>query len=210
MIFLALPFLAGNSRAAASSISYNFDEAGWVNNFGATESFFGSFTGTVDAKGVLTLGDLSVFSPTITETNAAGQTKTIANFGGNTGMPGLNNFLYDPGANSLNLFATGSPGATICLGNTILLGDCGPVAPRPVSVTGVPAPPLEGIFLSSVNGDLNASTIALPGITAVQGPVIRPQPAPAAAPEPGTLALCGGAFLFTAVVLRIGERWAKR
>jgi hypothetical protein len=196
-------------QATATTVSYNFDETGWVNTAGTTENFLGSFTGTPEASGILALTDLTNFSSIITETNAQGDTKTIGTFGGPTGTNGLTDFVFASTSNSLTLAATGIPGASICLGQAVAQGICGPVAPRPVSTTGVPAPPLDGIFLSSVNGTLNAYTISLPTITLVQSPVAIPVQQPsgtASTPEPASFALCGGTLLLVSMFLRRRSR----
>jgi hypothetical protein len=196
--------------AAATTVTYNFSEAGWVNNFGTTENFTGSFSGTVEASGALALPDLSAFTASITESNAQGETKTIGTFGLSTGISGLNTFLFDTNANTLSLGATGVPGAAICLGDAIAQGACGPLPARPVSMTGVPAPLPDGLFLSTVNPDLNGYTFAPPSITPVQttlGPGVTA--APTATPEPATMWLCGGVLVMVSVMLRKRRRAAS-
>jgi hypothetical protein len=193
--------------AAATTVTYNFDEAGWSNNFGTSENFTGSFSGTVEANGAVTLSDLTGFTATITESNAQGDTKAIATFTLPTGTSGLNTFLFDTNANMLSLGATGVPGATICLGDAVSQGACGPLGPRPVSRTGVPAPLPEGLFLSTVNADLNGYTFNTPSITLVQttlGPGVGSAPASTPTPEPATMALCGGALVLVSVGMRRG------
>jgi hypothetical protein len=200
---LALLFAAvllTRSQATATTVTYNFDETGWINTAGTTENFIGSFAGTPGAGGVLKLADLTEFIATLAETNAQNDTKTVATFGLATGTSGLTDFLFDPVANSLTLSGTGDPGATICLGQTVPEGVCGPIGPRPVSKTGVPAPPLDGLFLFSPNGTLNASTTALPTVTTV-----------ALTPEPAALFLSVGGLVLLCVIQRIfrktnGER----
>ncbi len=191
------------SQAAATTVTYNFDETGWVNTAGTTENFFGSFIGTPDANGNLDLTTLTDFTATLTETNSVNDTKTIAAFGGLSGTPGLTDFLFTASSGSLTLAATGSPGALICLGNTVAEGVCGGVAPRPVSRSGIPAPPIEGLFISSINDTLNAYTTALPSVTLAPFAVATPVPQPTGtAPEPASFLLCSSALLFTSIVLR--------
>jgi hypothetical protein len=190
--------------AAATTVTYNFDETGWVNTAGTTENFAGTFTGTLEASGAVALSDLTGFTATITETNAQNDTKPIASFGLSTGPTGLSNFVFDSTANTLSLAANGSPGATICLGDSVTQGLCGPIGPRPVSMTGVPAPPLEGIFLSSVNGTLNADSTALPNLileATLPIPVVVESPT-STTPEPASFWLCGSALLLVSLVLR--------
>lgn len=187
--------------ASAATVTYNFDEAGWVNNFGTTENFFGSFTGTPEASGSIAMGDLSSFSAVITETNTAGDTKTIASFS-NTG---LTDFIFQTATNILDLSATDAAGDLICLGATVTAGACGPIGPRPQPRPGTPPPPpIEGLFISAVNGALNGSTAATLTIEPVLAPV--PVPAPASTPEPASLALCGGALL---LISRLPHRRAN-
>jgi hypothetical protein len=192
------------SRASATTVTYNFGETGWVNTAGTTENFSGSFIGTPDANGNLDLTTLTDFTATLTETNSVNDTKTIAAFGGLTGTPGLTDFLFSASSGSLTLAATGSPGALICLGNAVAEGLCGGVAPRPVSTSGVPAPPIEGLFISSINDTLNAYTTALPSVTLTVSPVATPVPQPTgtSTPEPASFLLCGSALLLTSMVLR--------
>lgn len=184
------------THASASTITYNFDETGWVNTFGTTEKFFGSFTGTPDAQGNLALADLSSFSAEMTETNSTGATKTIADFGSANGTNGLDDFTYTAAANSLSLFATGTPGATICLGSAVTAGFCGAL-PKQKS-TGAPAPGPYGLFFSSVNGQLDAKTLSTSVINPAQ---ISPPTAMAPSsttPEPAYLAAFGGILLLVA------------
>lgn len=184
-------------KASAATVIYNFDEAGWVNNFGTTENFFGSFVGTPEASGVIAIGDLSKFSATITETNTAGDTKTIASFATN----GITNFMFLAATNTLDLSATDAGGDLICLGATVPAGACGSTPARPQPRPGTPPPPpIEGLFVSTVNGALNGYTTATPTIEPVFAPV--PVPAPANTPEPASMALCGGALLLVSLLLR--------
>ena len=199
--FLCLVNAATLMQASATTVTYNFDETGWINAFGTTENFFGSFSGTPDATGALTATDLSYFSAVITETNATGQSKTIATFGDPTSTWGLMDFLYDPALNSLNLSATGVPGAAICLGTSTASGVCGSLPPRAQPKPGTPPlPPIEGLFSFSVNGELSAYSTALPQVSPVLS--IQPEPAPgvANAPEPATFALCGAALIAFALL----------
>jgi hypothetical protein len=190
------------SQAAAATVSYNFDETGWVNTAGTTENFIGSFTGTPEASGVLALQDLTDFTAILTETNTQGDTKTIATFSGPTGTSGLTDFVFTSTTNSLTLAATGSPGASICLGDTVAEGICGPVVARPVNRNGDPLPPLDGLFVSSVNGTLNSYTTSLPSIQMVLSPIAQPAPTNSSTPEPASSALCGSAFLLVSMFLR--------
>ncbi len=50
------------SHADATTVTYNFDETGWINTAGTTENFSGSFTGTLETSGVLALSDLTAFT----------------------------------------------------------------------------------------------------------------------------------------------------
>lgn len=187
------------AHALAGTVTYRFDETGWINSAGTTENFLGRFKGIPDAQGDLSLATLTGFSATLTETNSFNQTKTIATFVENLGSGGLTVFLYDPALNSLTLSATGTPGALICLGSAVSAGDCGSLAPRPVPRPGTPPlPPIDGLFVSSVNGTLNAYTTNLPALSAVSGPVPRPTPSP----EPASLSLCGGGLVLLSVFLR--------
>jgi hypothetical protein len=188
--------------ASAAGVSYNFDEAGWINNFGTTENFVGSFTGTPEASGVIAIGDLSNFSAVITETNSTGDTKTIASFS-NTG---LTDFMFQTATNILDLSATDASGDLICLGATVTAGACGSTPARPQPRPGTPPlPPIEGLFVSAVNGALNGYTTATLTIEPVLAPV--PVPAPASTPEPASLALCGGALL---LISRLPRRRESR
>jgi hypothetical protein len=191
------------SRAAATTVTYNFDETGWINTAGTTENLFGSFTGTPEASGVLAFTDLTSFSATLTETNAQNDTKTIATFA----QSGLTDFVFTSTSNSLTLSATGSPGALICLGDAVPQGTCGSVPARPVNRQGVPAAPVDGLFVSSVNGTLNAYSTSLPAIVMPLVPVPQPAPQPTgAAPEPASFLLCGGALLLTSMILKLRTR----
>lgn len=197
MVVLCAAAVLTCGHAAATTVTCNFDETGWVNTAGTSENFFGSFIGTPEANGVLALSDLTGFAATLTETNAQGDTKPIATFGGAVGISGLTQFLFDPTANTLTLAATGSPGALVCLGDTIAAGACGSVAPRPVGKNGVPAPPLDGLFVSSVNGTLSAATTELPSV------MLAPSSGGVAStPEPASSVLCGGALVLVSLVLR--------
>lgn len=183
------------TQASAATITYNFDETGWANTFGTTENFFGSFTGTANAQGDLVLADLSSFSAAMTETNSSGQTKTIADFGSATGITGLSDFTYTAGSNSLSLFATGTPGATICLGSAVTSGFCGALPVQRPGSSGSPVPAPYGRFLSSVNGQLDANTFSTPTINPAQiSPPIAVAPS-TAVPEPAYLAAFGGMLL---------------
>ena len=185
--------------AAATTVTYNFDETGWVNTAGTTENFFGTFTGTPEASGVLALTDLSSFSATLTETNPQNDTKTIATFA----QSGLTDFVFLSTFNSLTLAATGTPGALICLGDAVAQGTCGSVAARPVNREGIQAPPIDGLFVSSVNGTLNAYTTNLPSVVMPLSPVAQPAPQPTGStPEPASFVLCGGTFLLASLTLR--------
>jgi hypothetical protein len=193
--------------AAATTVTYNFDEAGWTNNFGTIENFSGTFAGSVEASGVVALADLTAFTATVTETNAQGDSKPIGTFGLPFDGTGLNTFLFDTLTNTLSIGATGSPGATVCLGDAVVQGACGPLAAPPLSRTGVPAPPPEGLFLSTVNGALNGFTFAAPSIALEQttlnpGIGIAPTPAPAPTPEPASMVLCGSALVLISLGLR--------
>jgi len=182
--------------ARATTVTYSFDETGWLNTFGTTENFFGSFSGTPTATGVLTATDLTYFSAVITETNSTGDTKTIGTFGSPTSTAGLMDFLYDPALNSLNLSATGFPGAAICIGSTVAGGVCGSLPSRPRPKPGTPPlPPIEGLFSSSGNGELSAYSTALPQVSLIIGVQPEPGPGVANAPEPASFALCGIALI---------------
>jgi hypothetical protein len=199
--------IVGPTPAPAATLTYSFSEAGWLNSFGTTENFSGSFTGTPEANGDLALADLTSFVATMTETNAQGATKNVATFGSNTGTAGLADFLYMPGSNSLTLEATGSPTAMVCLGNDVATGFCGPLVARPQPRPGTPPlPPIEGLFSFSVNGALNAYTTDLPSVVQTVG--LQPVPAPSTAPEPAPVVLCG-ATLVLASTLRRGKRGAR-
>jgi hypothetical protein len=183
--------------AAATTVTYNFGETGWVNTAGTTENFFGTFTGNQEASGVLALTDLTSFSATLTETNGQNETKTIATFA----QSGLTDFAYTSTANSLTLAANGIPGALICLGDAVAQGTCGSLPARPVNRDGVQAPPIDGLFVSSVNGTLNAYTTNLPSVVMPLAPVAQPAPQPTgSAPEPASLVLCGGALLLISTI----------
>ncbi len=204
---LLLVTILSCAHALAGTVTYNFDEAGWINSAGTTENFFGSFQGAPDAQGDLSLAALTGFSATLTETNSSNQTKTIDTFAETMGSGGLTVFLYDPALNSLSLAATGTPGALICLGSAVSAGDCGPLPARPVPRSGTPPlPPIDGIFSSSVNGALNAYTTNQPALSVVPGPVPRPTPSP----EPASSALCGGGLVLLSVFLRRSRAMAKR
>ena len=88
--------LLTRSQATATTVTYNFDETGWINTAGTTENFVGSFAGTPGTGGVLKLADLTEFVATVTETNAQNDTKTVATFGLATGTSGLTDFLLTP------------------------------------------------------------------------------------------------------------------
>lgn len=193
--------LLGSGTASAAPVLYNFSESGWLNMAGTTETFFGSFKGTPEANGDLALADLSGFTATITETNTSGQTKTVATFGGGTGIAGLSDFLYTAATNSLTLAATGSPQSTICLGADVSGGFCGALPARPQPRPGTPPlPPIDGLFSFSVNGSLSAYTTAIPSVIQTVG--IQPVPAPSATPEPTSALLCGGGLVLAAMVRR--------
>ena len=179
--------------ALATAISYNFTETGWVNTAGTTESLSGSFKGAPGANGDLTLSDLTGFSATMTESNGVNR-KTIATFSSVT------DFLFTVSSNALALFSTGIPASSLCLGDTVQQGLCGPVTPPPVSRTGVQAPPLEGLFTFSVNGALDAGTTSTTNVT--PGPVvIGSAPAPVATPEAASFLLCGAALILLSIGL---------
>lgn len=183
--------------ASADTVTYAFSEAGWLNMFGTTENLSGFFTGTPEANGTLALADLSSFSAKISETNSAGETKNIATFGSGTGTGALTDFLYIRGLNSLTLAASGSPASVICLGNDVGSGLCGSLPARPQPRPGAPPlPPVEGLFSFSVNGALNAYTTDPPSVVKTVG--LHPVPAPATAPEPATMILCGGVLVLAA------------
>lgn len=191
------------SPAAAATVTYNFTDPGWINMAGVTENFSGSFIGTPEASGVIALNDLTIFVGFFTETNAQNETKTIATFGDLAGITGLTQFLFDPNANTLTLAATGTPGAQICLGDAVAQGTCGAVTARPVNRNGIPAPPIEGLFVSSVNGTLSGYDTDLPAIMLAPSPVgIAPQPAQATTPEPASLLLCALGFVALTIVFR--------
>jgi len=199
-MFVCIPLLWCSTPASAATVTYSFSEAGWLNPFGTTENFFGSFSGMPEPNGTLALADLSSFSATITETNAQGATKTISTFGGN-GTSALTDFMYIPSLNSLTLEATGSPLAQICLGNDVGSGFCGPLAPRPQPRPGTPPlPPVEGIFSFSVNGALNAYTTDVPSVIQTVG--LQPVPAPATVPEPRSVLLCGAVLVLASKLRR--------
>ena len=197
-------------QATPVTVTYNFDETGWSNMAGTSENFAGSFTGAPQAGGVTALADITSFFATITETNSTNQTKTIGIFGGALGLTGLSDFLFDPATNSLSLAVSGSPGALICLGADVAAGACGALPGRQQPKPGTPPlPPIEGYFVSSVNGSLNAFSTALPSIIQPVSPM--PVAAPVAAPEPSSFALCGGGLLLASIFLRIGaSRMGKR
>jgi len=202
-VFLALQMLP----ASAATVSYTFSETGWLNTFGTTETFSGSFTGTPEADGTLALGDLSAFMAVMTETNADGQTKNVSVFGDGTGTSPLADFLYLPGSNSLSLEATGSPVAQICLGGDVSSGFCGSLPARPQPRPGTPPlPAIEGLFSFSVNGELDAYTTGLPTVS--QSSLTPPiGTAPATAPEPESMLLCGvGLLVVSKGLSRFGGR----
>ena len=89
-------------HADAATVTYTFDEAGWVNTAGTAEDFAGSFSGTVEGNGTVGLADLSGFTAIVTETNAQNETKPIANFG-LSGSGSLTSFLFDITTNTLSL-----------------------------------------------------------------------------------------------------------
>ncbi len=197
-LLLLLPVLSC-AQALAGTVVYDFTETGWINSAGTTENFSGAFKGVPDASGDLSLAGLTSFAATLTETNSANQTKTIATFSETLGTGGLTAFLYDPALNSLSLSSTGTPGALICLGSAVSAGDCGSLPARPAPRPGTPPlPPIDGIFSSSVNGTLNAYTTNTPVLSVVPGPVPRPAPSP----EPATFALCGAALVLASAFLR--------
>lgn len=194
-------------QAAATTVSYNFVDPGWVNMAGTSESFSGSFVGTPEANGDVALNDLTVFIGFLMETNAQGQTKTISTFGDAMGTTGLSGFFFDPNANTLSLAANGTPGAQICLGDAVAQGACGLLGPRPVGRNGVPEPPPDGLFISLVNGSLSSYDFNLPQITfAPPSGSAAPQPAQTT-PEPASSLLCGGALVLVSLGLR---SWGRR
>ena len=191
--------------ASATTVTYNFDEAGWTNNFGTTENFSGTFSGSVEASGVVALSDLSGFTATVSEVNAQGDSKPIVTFGLPSGGLGLNTFLFDTTTNTLSIGATGSGAAMVCLGDAVIQGACGPLAAPALSRTGVPAPPPEGLFLFGGNTALDGFTFAAPSIVLEQttlSPGIGTAPAPAPTPEPASMALCGSALVLVSLMLK--------
>ena len=193
-MFVLAPVLLCPAAAFANTITYTFSAAGWLNMSGTSENFSGSFSGTPEADGTLALADLTSFSAIMSETNSAGETKDISTFGAGAGTSALADFLYTPGLNSLTLEATGSPASAICLGNDVASGVCGSLPARPQPRPGTPPlSPIEGLFSFSVNGALSAYTADLPSVIQTVG--LQPVPAPATAPEPGSIVLCGGTLL---------------
>ena len=172
----------------ASTIdTFNFTQNGW-NVSGSAGVLTGSFTGTVEADGLIEAQDVSSFSAQLALSN--GETifyHYLAPLA--AGESPFFSYAVDGGASSLDFIATNGVTPNLCEGAAAPLA-CG-------------SPGTDFGFVAGFGGTMDQVTLTL--VSSVTSAPIT------AAPEPGSAAIAGLGFLLLGFggFVRVGIRWGR-